>query len=347
MSIIIDERIFVEPHNAYRSKFKRPKTETKSKTLIKGFPVEETCDCCEEEVCEKDLPKPKQSFPVKDNRTLMLSHIAPKYSYMIDLMFCPHVAYLVAININTRYLFVEPTNTELRGIPDFYIEGQKRDTESYLNALQRMFHSSPIPMYCKHLKGDMEGAFSSDYERGNRYHREYGAMHYYQKWGIEFHGVNPKRKLTGNELSIVDRIIRTLRDMNYNLGLGSNISVSTMRQLVHLYNRTIHTSLSKTLGFPVSPLDIMINPELEDELVKRKMQHNYLIRSGLTTKEPFYLEPGTQVKLKRLYRRDEKRRGPVIDKYHTVVSQEGRKVRIRPITGDDLIIARTFISIRK
>ena len=51
------------------------------------------------------------SFPLKENKKRYLLHtIAPRHSYIIDLMFeNKQYCYLVAININTRKLWVEST----------------------------------------------------------------------------------------------------------------------------------------------------------------------------------------------------------------------------------------------
>jgi len=49
-------------------------------------------------------------FPIKDNKRFYLHTIAPKGTFIIDLMFeNRQFCYLIAINVNTRKLWVEPT----------------------------------------------------------------------------------------------------------------------------------------------------------------------------------------------------------------------------------------------
>ena len=49
-------------------------------------------------------------FPFKDNKRFYLHTIAPKGTFIIDLMFeNRQFCYLIAINVNTRKLWVEPT----------------------------------------------------------------------------------------------------------------------------------------------------------------------------------------------------------------------------------------------
>lgn len=58
-----------------------------------------------------EIPK---SFPLKKNiKKYQLHKVAPRNTYMIDIMIVRDLYYLIAINVNTRYLYVKLTNLEV------------------------------------------------------------------------------------------------------------------------------------------------------------------------------------------------------------------------------------------
>ena len=81
-----------------------------------------------------------------------------------------------------------------------------------------------------------------------------------------------------NQLGIIDRISRTLRDMIFNVQRTNptfELNDTTIKQLAMIYNKTPHETLSKTMGFDVSPQIALANKKLQDEIVRRWMQENY------------------------------------------------------------------------
>jgi hypothetical protein len=66
--------------------------------------------------------------------------------------------------------------------------------------------------------------------------------------------------------------------MAFNSGVGI-ITPNIMKQLVQLYNRAPHKTLSKILGFPVTPDIAESDPTIETELIKRLTSKNNEIRS--------------------------------------------------------------------
>uniref|UniRef100_UPI0025A4FF83 hypothetical protein n=1 Tax=Bacteroides acidifaciens TaxID=85831 RepID=UPI0025A4FF83 len=93
-------------------------------------------------------------------------------------------------------------------------------------------------------------------------------------------------------LGIIDRVIRTIRDMAYNMQEGI-ITPSVMDEIVNQYNNAPHQTLSKYAGFKVSPKMVQEDPDLEEFIVKRISQENFKIMS----QPGFHLEPNTSVKL--------------------------------------------------
>jgi hypothetical protein len=90
---------------------------------------------------------------------------------------------------------------------------------------------------------------------------------------------NHKRRLNHSSTALVDRLIRTIRMMNYNMGLDDEIPPSIMKWLIDEYNSSPHSTLSKHLGRPTSPNEVDENPELERKICSSIARENFIIRS--------------------------------------------------------------------
>ncbi|MBR4618367.1 MAG: hypothetical protein IKO49_03585, partial [Bacilli bacterium] len=266
---------------------------------------------------------PTNHFPLKENKQYYLHTVAPKHSYIIDLMFeNKQFCYLVAININTRKLFVEPTN--------FNLETNENETnEDFINKAKESLKSSENVKLAlqnimkqiekskkennkdkriKHLRGDSESAFKSRIMK-----------QFYDKNGIDFEEVirepttkypefmfdNHMVKSIRNEkenkwktepkhtsLAILDRAIRTIRDLAFNMRVPI-IDTKIMNIIVWQYNNAPHSTLSKYAGQPVSPNDVDSNPDLEAFIVRRIQQDNF----NIINSSNFDIKPGVKVKV--------------------------------------------------
>ena len=231
-------------------------------------------------------------FPLKQNlKQYQLHVIAPRHSFIIDLMFENNViCYLVAVNINTRKLFVEPTN-----ISEDDVSNKMKSTTAYLNALKKIMKKTTI----KYIRADGEKAFDSINSRK-----------FYANNGIEFQTVsrqmskypdfmqklNMVKAITSepshSSLGIIDRVIRTIRDLAFNLKIGL-IEPNAMEYIVNLYNNAPHNTLSKYAGMPITPNDVDNDEELERFIVRQLHQKNY----NTATKLGYDIFPGTYVKV--------------------------------------------------
>lgn len=221
---------------------------------------------------------PVNSFPLKYNKKHYQLHVASAPdTYIIDFLFVGKIVYLVAINVNTRKAYVEPTNLIVNNEDEFKIKIRKIDAKSsisFINAFKKMISEGMKP---KHLRGDGEKAFASNQ-----------AIQYYTQIGAEFSSVprleigskapfeNTSSKTEPNHgsLAIIDRFIRTIRDMAYNIQI-EQIQPKIMEMLVENYNNAPHTFLTKIIGYDVSPN--MMNPEMEEYLIRKITQMNYNI----------------------------------------------------------------------
>ena len=68
-------------------------------------------------------------------------------------------------------------------------------------------------------------------------------------------------------LALIDRFTRTFRDMLFNskLTLTNN---DVLRELIQLYNNTPHATLSRIMGFDVTPDEMISNIDLQHEFMR-------------------------------------------------------------------------------
>ena len=238
-------------------------------------------------------------FPLKQNvKKYALHKVASRNTYLIDLMFEQKFVYLVAININTRYLFVELMNKVINPNKNAYGNKNTKTTAKYIRCLENMMING---MSVNYLSGDSEKCFTSN-----------DAQNFYFANNITFIPVerlnktqnafrvnqhttpNPKLRTSPNHnsLGIIDRVIRTIRDMAYHMEVNV-ITPQIMHDIVLQYNSAPHQTLSYYAGFDVSPKMVNDDAELENYIVRKICQENYNIKSQYG----FDLAKGTKVKI--------------------------------------------------
>ena len=265
-------------------------------------------------------------FPLKQNiKRYQLHKVSKRYSYIIDLMFIDKLCYLVAININTRFLIVEVMNRILFDSSinedenkDKLIKFSKynKSAETFINTLNKIIQSGVI---IKQLTFDGEGAFLSSLAK--RYYRDHNI-----EWSTaqrlqmgsypDFMKKEQQRVKTDpmhSSLGLIDRVIRTIRDMAYNMNVGT-ITPSIMKEIVNQYNNAPHKTLSLYAGVSVSPQMVQNDSKLETFIVKRIVEENYKIMNS----DGFKLEKGSQVKLYNEKDSLMKRRSTVQPGRHTI-----------------------------
>ena len=222
------------------------------------------------------------SFPLKDNiKKYQVHKVAARNTFMIDLMFSGKLCYLVCINVNTKFLIVELMN-EVVNEEGFTAQfsKQSKDVNSYIRTLQRIIDKG---VTIRHLIGDGEKAFAS-----------ISAGRFYGANNIDFSQV-PRQPSTlfpsfvnnkfanksdplHSALGIIDRVIRTIRDMAYNMKIDPNhITPNIMIEIVNQYNNAPHAGLSQYAGFDVTPSMVQNDNQLEDYIVRKICQCNYEI----------------------------------------------------------------------
>ncbi|MDY4849037.1 MAG: hypothetical protein SO176_02090, partial [Bacilli bacterium] len=236
------------------------------------------------------------SFPLKKNlKSYGLHMVALPYSYLVDLMFENMTyCYLVMININTRKLwvietnFVKPTKDSLQNLSEEELkrnikEGMK-SSESIIHAMNQLIKQG---MKIRYIRGDGEGGFNSritqDFYKRNNIIPCFDIPRIKTSFPSFMNGYNmvKKQKTEPNHssLGLIDRVIRTIRDMAYNMKIRL-ITPDIMQKIVYLYNNSPHSTLSKYAGQSVSPEEVDNDPELEDFITRKIKQENYIIMNS-------------------------------------------------------------------
>lgn len=242
------------------------------------------------------LNRPKEVsnyFNLKRNKKYMLHHVAKHGTYQIDLMFDDDIAYLIAIEVNTRYLAAEMTNIE---VTDNILPDHKKTAYNIRNALVKMLGYCEI----KYVIGDGERGFvkldkSGEFERlGIKYlpiqRIKTNVLPKFMK--NKNKKMNNKTDPYHTSTALVDRVIRTIRDMAYNLKVG-RITPDVMKFIVNVYNNSVHNNLSKYAGFKVTPSMVHKDRLLEKYIMERIMAKNYSVRNSVG----FLLPKGSKVKV--------------------------------------------------
>ena len=157
-----------------------------------------------------------------------------------------------------------------------------------------------------------------------------GIRQFLESRDVKILSKNMKRTQEHGYFAPIDRMARTLRDMIFNAKRMSSSFVfkdDSLKELCRIYNSSPHDTLTKIMGFKVSPNDVFWNIELQDELQRRTYLQNYKI---FNSPEFNGVHVGAIVYLHKPHRLGEKRRLNVEDTPYKVIS-------MNPITLENMI----------
>lgn len=245
---------------------------------------------------KQHLKMPVNSFPLKENKKrYSLRVVAPVGTYIMDLMFVSGFVYLIAINVNTRKAYAKETSIYESDEEAKEILVDKAGGKTIKQIKEALIYLMSYTDFRPNIiRGDGEKAFNAK-----------SMLIWFRQQHINF---IPVRRLMLNDtaphegsvkdkfksdpshgsLSIIDRFIRTLRDMAFNAKI-KNITPDVMKMLIKNYNTAPHKHLSKYIGENTSPNDM--DEEKEKYLIRRLCQENYNIRNGYG----YMLPKGTKV----------------------------------------------------
>lgn len=227
---------------------------------------------------EKQRPD-TDSFNWKQQRKLMKHYTAPRFTFVIDYFFAGRYRYLLAINVNTRKAFYAIPD-EIRKLGhNWNIRGKRGEwnvsSRSAINSLTHIMNNTEV----RALIMDNEGAFISDafkqFLRSNNI-----SFSYVPKYNVGKIIETQEASRSTHTTSLVDRLCRTLRQMNNNLGNVNEINPPMMNYLIDEYNNSVHTTLSKILKRKVTPNEVDSDIRLETELVKCIRRKNFIVENS-------------------------------------------------------------------
>lgn len=228
-----------------------------------------------------DIKESKQtdSFNWKQQRKVMKHYVGPRYSFNIDYFFAGRYRYLLAININTRKAFFAIPDEIYRTGHNWTIAAKQGDwnvsAPSAIHSMEHIIKQTPV----KYIHMDNESAFASAEFRAflKSQEIEYSYVHKYNVGNVIETQVASR---SAHTTSVIDRLCRTLRTMNHNLGNRNEINPPTMNYLIDEYNNSVHTTLSKILERDVTPNEVDNDVALETELVKLIRIQNFAIENS-------------------------------------------------------------------
>jgi hypothetical protein len=189
--------------------------------------------------------------------------------------------YLVAININNRYGYVIPLNVDEKE-DEFFVTNSAKNKQAVVKAFSQIIKQ--IIDTDKALFGTFGGAtFITDAERT---FQSAFVGNFLKRNNIELVGKVDKAH---TRLAIIDRFIRTLRDMAYvKYKVKHNIDPYQMRDILEEYNQSFHLGLSKIASVNVSPALVRTDRELEAMIVRRQLTklHDRLMDSDIPIGSP-------------------------------------------------------------
>ena len=219
----------------------------------------------------------RDSFNEKQQKKKYMLHtVAPRHSFIIDYFFPGKFIYLLCVNVNTRKAFAIPINN-IQEINEgkwiVPIKGNKTE-ETAVEQLKKLMKMTKV----KHIMCDLEKAFISKSFKEFCTKNKIELNHYHKN---NLKGFDIKESSRGNHgtLSILDRLCRTLRSMNNNLGNDENIPPNVMDFLLKEYNNSPHTTLSKLAQKQVSPNDVDKDKRLEDFICGKLMKENMITKT--------------------------------------------------------------------
>ena len=280
----------------------------------------------------KRTEKTDRNFDYKKNKKLYaLHHVSFPGSYQIDLFYSKNNCYLIAIEVNTRYLFITRTNINVKIKGKNKIE--KKSTLPIFLAMQNLFEQGWNPSI---IRSDSESAFNSNFIKRFIYDKR--KIIYEPVFRIKTdEGTSPNH----TSLAIVDRVIRTIKDHFYDEGYGKLIPQKELYKFVSEYNKRPHKTLTKLLNNKTSPEMVHNDIKLEIQIIERLIYENNKIKE----KVGWQLPPGTIVKVMNdTDALGKRRRMTKIDPYEVVKNHNNLYINRNTRTGEEEKTTRLKIS---
>lgn len=217
------------------------------------------------------------TFDMKKQRNLMTHYVAPRHTLVVDYFHAGKFQYLLAINVNTRKAFYTVPREIQNALTHHYVpDNFQPSDDSIIDSLQKIMLQTPV----RKIMGDNQ----FNHVKIRKFCKQNNILTQYvikndviqEEDNFETHD---KRRSNHSTTSLVDRLIRTIRLMNYNLGYPTEITPIVMERLIQEYNNSPHGTLSTILKKPTTPNEVDENVDLENKIVRRLMAENFCVRT--------------------------------------------------------------------
>jgi hypothetical protein len=285
------------------------------------------------------IQQPQARIPQKEPRKLYSIPIissGPEH-YQIDLMKTlgtnmgelVQYNYLIAIGVNNRYGFAEPVNLQSQeGSSEIRLTVDIQSLQAVMPAMYGLVKNikelHPTVQQVM-LEGDGERSFK--YADLEWLQEHTGVTVFIESHDDPYH----------TRLSIINRFIRTLRDMAYTFIGETLIHLDIMQLLLERYNNAYHKSLSEVIGFDVSPMMLVKNRDLEAYFVRKMIgkQFNSVMRNHIPIGTPVYVYNFTSPL--------EKRRRDTLEGEWIVTGRKGFSYEVSSVKGQKKVVPRRFL----
>ena len=304
----------------------------RSSRKVRDFAVRYGRDIDDAEVERESRRIPR--FDKKKAKSFQLSFVAPRNSFVIDYFFSGQYTYLLAINVNTRKAYAIPSGGDgIRGSTGEEGDKKVKDKWTTIQNMEKLLSLTEV----KNITHDEEPAFVSKEFR--QWCLRNGINdRVYVKYSVGEDSSLGRSRANHSTLALIDRLSRTIRDMNYNIyGAGrESIPPKVMNYLISEYNDSVHDTLSRIAGKKVAPNDVNDDPELENEIAFRVLRNNALV----TNSKDFQLSPGEKVLVANDTDPMEKKRGAWLSSPYTVIGRTNGLVNLKNDAGNYLSVPR-------
>ncbi len=279
------------------------------------------------------------SFNIKEQKKYYIKVCSPRHTFIIDFMFCGRFTYLIAINVNTKKAYAYLPSTIREGVNGGYVI-PKTDIKT-VGSIQKMLNQLMKDDKVKHIISDQESSIVS-YTIENMLKAKGITLRTYNK------NILPKEmgQITGSRgvhttLSIIDRFIRTIRDMAHNITpYIKDIQPDMMAYILDCYNNTPHSTFKQVLKMEITPNEMNDNKELETRYVREVLRNNMLVSHD----RGFKLNERCDYKIYNENSTFEKRRTKTLPGYYKYVGEENGLYVMRNRNGQIMKVPRWAIT---
>ena len=275
--------------------------------------------------------KESNSHAFNDDPSKYMHQVFPPNTYFADIVqFGKYerkgMGYFMFMHANSRYIILCTGSLVFydEDLYEFSPTGVK-GTQMFMKAMEQLIKDHKIET----LITDAEPGWKSQ-----------TAEVFYANHHIKHVAINVSQE-GHHRMGILDRAVRTLRDMVYNAKVPETDPIKLQR-IVYVYNTTKHKTLSQYLGCATTPSNVFNNPSLELRLINEIHAANWS-----TAHLPDYdIADGSEVVIKEVYTSNlDKRRRTAKDGTWIVMSHFGQRYEVKNIeNGEVLQVFRSGIA---